>query len=68
MGRSRALAAKELLFRYMLPLPSVCAPACCRQRLARTLGRRLVVVVALGIVGNVFGYRLLDPVAALSSA
>ncbi|ANA35785.1 MULTISPECIES: cation diffusion facilitator family transporter [Burkholderiaceae] len=61
-----ALAAKELLFRYMLAVAErvrssmlVANAWHARSDAASSL------VVALGIVGNVFGYRLLDPVAAL---
>lgn len=61
-----ALAAKELLFRYMLAVAErvrssmlVANAWHARSDAASSL------VVALGIVGNVLGYRLLDPVAAL---
>ncbi|CAJ0776104.1 Magnetosome protein MamB [Ralstonia condita] len=61
-----ALAAKELLFRYMLAVAErvrssmlVANAWHARSDAASSL------VVALGITGNVFGYRLLDPVAAL---
>ncbi|WP_296228878.1 cation diffusion facilitator family transporter [Ralstonia sp. UBA689] len=61
-----ALVAKELLFRYMLAVAErvrssmlVANAWHARSDAASSL------VVALGITGNVFGYRLLDPVAAL---
>lgn len=61
-----ALAAKELLFRYMLAVAErvrssmlVANAWHARSDAASSL------VVVLGIVGNVLGYRLLDPVAAL---
>lgn len=61
-----ALATKELLFRYMLAVAErvrssmlVANAWHARSDAASSL------VVALGILGNIFGYRLLDPVAAL---
>ncbi len=61
-----ALAAKELLFRYMLAIAErvrssmlVANAWHARSDAASSL------VVALGIVGSLLGYRLLDPVAAL---
>jgi cation diffusion facilitator family transporter len=61
-----ALAAKELLFRYMLGVAErvrssmlVANAWHARSDAASSL------VVALGITGNVFGYHMLDPVAAL---
>jgi cation diffusion facilitator family transporter len=61
-----ALAAKELLFRYMLAIAErvrsgmlVANAWHARSDAASSL------VVAIGIGGNLLGYRLLDPVAAL---
>jgi cation diffusion facilitator family transporter len=61
-----ALAAKELLFRYMLAVAErvrssmlVANAWHARSDAASSL------VVALGIAGNLLGYPLLDPVAAL---
>jgi cation diffusion facilitator family transporter len=61
-----ALAAKELLFRYMLAVAErvrssmlVANAWHARSDAASSL------VVAIGIGGNLLGYRLLDPVAAL---
>ncbi|AUS41605.1 cation-efflux pump [Ralstonia solanacearum] len=61
-----ALAAKELLFRHML---AVAERARSSMLVANAWHARSdaasSLVVALGIVGNLLGYRLLDPVAAL---
>jgi cation diffusion facilitator family transporter len=61
-----ALAAKELLFRYMLAIAKRVKSSMlianawhARSDAASSL------VVAIGIVGNLMGYPLLDPVAAL---
>ncbi len=61
-----ALVAKEVLFRYLLAIAKwaksglLAANAWhARSDAASSL------VVAIGIVGNLFGYRLLDPIAAL---
>jgi len=61
-----ALAAKELLFRYMLKVAKAVKSSMlvanawhARSDAASSL------VVSLGLIGNLFGYPLLDPIAAL---
>lgn len=61
-----AIAFKELLFRYML---SVATRIKSSMLIANAWHARSdaasSLVVALGIIGNISGYKLLDPVAAL---
>ena len=61
-----ALLAKEVLFRYMLAVANRIRSSMLVANAWHARSDALSsLVVALGIIGNMFGYPLLDPIAAL---